>query len=192
MSGPNLISGRTTVIWMVANFCCETFLIRIVMSFSQSSLALKGCPMVIGFPSTRISSISKLSNCARAFAWPPGVPAGRMRWPGSFGQTMSFDCDATGEAATISSIAKEMYRAKCDIESSAITLEFTRPRASGHFELIKLHDKHAIAARVQRFVGPSLAIVQTARQQFPTTCETEAFGRSEGQTLARRQEQSHP
>ena len=32
------------------------------------------------------------------------------------------------------------------------TSEFTRPRGSGHFELIKLHEKHAPAARVQRFV----------------------------------------
>src|SRR5881394_3824513 len=75
---------------------------------------------------------------------------------------------------------------------SGPTAEFTRRAVAATFESIKLHDKHAIAARVQRFVGPSLAIVQTARQQFPTTCETEAFGRSEGQTLARRQEQSHP
>src|ERR1041385_6950924 len=33
------------------------------------------------------------------------------------------------------------------------TVEFTRPRDSGHFELIKHLEKHAIAARVQRFVG---------------------------------------
>src|SRR5436190_3138141 len=39
-----------------------------------------------------------------------------------------------------------------EIEVVGITVEFTRPRGSGHFELIKFHAKHAPAARVQRFV----------------------------------------
>src|SRR5215831_17821964 len=42
------------------------------------------------------------------------------------------------------------------------TVELTRPRARTNFDSIRLNAKHAIAARVQRFVGPSLAIVQTA------------------------------
>src|SRR5947208_2941788 len=38
-------------------------------------------------------------------------------------------------------------------QSRTPTLEFTPPGGSCHVELIKLHDKHAPAARVQRFVG---------------------------------------
>src|SRR5215471_12118373 len=37
------------------------------------------------------------------------------------------------------------------------TAELTRPRASANFGLQKLHAKHAIAARVQRFVVRQLA-----------------------------------
>jgi hypothetical protein len=60
-----------------------------------------------------------------------------------------------------------------------ITAEFTRPRDSGNVELQKLLEKHAIAARVQRFVIPprivtrhasnvSLQVTESAASTLPT------------------------
>src|SRR5215472_9032455 len=54
--------------------------------------------------------------------------------------------NARRTAVTVTTILKRL--------GSDITLELTRPRASANCELITLHAKHAIAARVQRIVGP--------------------------------------
>jgi hypothetical protein len=44
-----------------------------------------------------------------------------------------------------------------------LTVELTRPRGSANFDLQKLHAKHALAARVQRFVRS-----QPVTRKFPS------------------------
>jgi hypothetical protein len=44
------------------------------------------------------------------------------------------------------------------MQASRITFELTRPRGGGKAELIKQLEKHAIAARVQRFVRQPMHI----------------------------------
>src|SRR5258706_10627844 len=51
------------------------------------------------------------------------------------------------------------------------TFEFTRPRGSGKGELIKHPEKHAIAARVQRFGPPRIVVTR-----YPSSTGTRERG----------------